>query len=70
MTLLLDDNSTLTKFIAGVAIGNKKTAFDYRIRLETFRVFVLEKYKMSLDELILIFCYGATATVVLMKGII
>ena len=53
MTLLLTDNSTLTKFIDGVTIGNKKTAFDYRRRLESFRVFVLEKYKISLDELIL-----------------
>ena len=53
MTLLLTDNSTLTKFIDGVTIGNKKTAFDYRRRLESFRVFVFEKYKISLDELIL-----------------
>ena len=53
MTLLLTDNSTLTKFIDGVVIGNKKTAFDYSRRLETFRLFVLDKYKMSLDELIL-----------------
>jgi integrase len=32
---------------------NRKTASDYRKRLELFRVFVLEKYNMSLDELIL-----------------
>jgi hypothetical protein len=62
LTLLLTDNSTLTKFIDGVAIGNKKTAFDYRRRLESFRVFVFKKYKMSLDELILILTTVSTKT--------
>jgi integrase len=50
---LLSDNSTLTKFIDGVSITSKKTGFEYRHRLEPFRLFVLKKYDMSLDELIL-----------------
>jgi hypothetical protein len=52
MTLLLHNN-TLNKFIEGVSISNKNTAFFYRRRLETFRLFILDKYNMSLDELIL-----------------
>lgn len=47
-----NNNNTLTEFIEGVAGRNKKTAFDYRRRLESFRIFVL-KYNMSLNELIL-----------------
>jgi hypothetical protein len=47
LTYLLTDNNnnnnTLTEFIEGVAARNEKAAFDYRRRLESFRVFVLKK---------------------------
>lgn len=50
---LLDDSNTLSEFIQNVSLTNQKTSSDYRKRLESFRMFVLKKHNMSLDELIL-----------------
>jgi len=55
-SLILTNNhtdTTLTKFINGVKRGSKTTADNYSRRLESFRLFVKQKYNLTLDELIL-----------------
>lgn len=44
---------TIDKYIKNIEIINKKTASDYRERLNIFRSFVLKNYHLSPDELII-----------------
>jgi hypothetical protein len=47
-----NSSQTLTKYIKSIEITNKKTAKDYKDRLNLFRDFVSKKYDLTLDQLI------------------
>ena len=42
----------LYKYIRNVGAMNKQTAYEYHVRLTTFQVFVINNYKVSLDDII------------------
>jgi integrase len=44
---------TLNEYIENTKIRNKKTAAEYRKRLNHFKVFVLKNYNLTLDQLIM-----------------
>jgi integrase len=45
-------NQTVNKYIKSVEISNKKTAYEYRKRLDLFRIFVSKYNDLTLDQLI------------------
>src|SRR5918912_3754555 len=47
------DSKTLYKYIRNVAAMNKQTAYEYHIRLNTFQDFVINNYKLNLDDIII-----------------
>jgi predicted transport protein len=46
------ESKTLDKYIRNVGAMNKKTAYEYYIRLTTFQGFLINNYKVNLDDII------------------
>ena len=46
-----NESKTLYKYIRNVGSMNKQTAYEYYIRLSTFQDFVINNYKLNLDDI-------------------